>query len=155
MAARLGQVVLLLVVLAAAAKAEHPYVGTWKMNLAESKYPPGSAPRHQVVTITQVGKDLDHRIVGIAADGRETSARIVIPITDGQGRVLEGANYDGVSVKWFSPGEREIIYRNGGKIINTVRSRISPDGKHMYTDSHGVNARGETTQGHAVYDKQE
>lgn len=151
---RTVKLLLLLVPLAAVA-AEHPYVGTWKLNVTESKYPPAAALREQIATITKVGTDLDHRVVGIAADGNKTSGRIVIPSTDGPGRVLEPANYDGVSVKWFSPSEREITYTKGSKVVNTVRSRISEDGKHMYTDSKGVNARGETTQAHAVYDRQE
>ena len=120
---------------AGAAGAEHPYVGKWKMNVAKSTYPPGAAPKEQVATITEVGVDLDHRIVRVAADGSRTYTRIVIPKGNGDGRVLEGSNYDAVSVKWFSPREREITYRNHGKIVNTVHSIISEDGKQMQTES--------------------
>jgi hypothetical protein len=138
-----------------AAWAAHPYVGTWKLNVTQSRYPPGAAPKEQVATITEVGANLDHRIAGIAADGSRTSARIVIPKGDGEGKVLAGSNYDSVAVKWFSPREREITYRNRGQIVNTVHSRISEDGNHMRTESHGVNARGGATEGHAVYDRQD
>ena len=76
-------------------------------------------------------------------------------MADGAGRVLLPANYDGVSVKWFSRREREITYTKAGTVMNVVRSRISADGKHMYTDSRAANARGEMTVGHAEYDKQD
>ena len=146
---------LLVAVFTGTARAEHPYVGIWKINVAESQYPPGAAPKEQTAVITEVGTELDHKITGVAADGHNISARIVIPETSGPGRVLQGPNYDAVSVKWFSPQEREITYTNQGKIVNTVHSSISDDGKHMFTDSHGVNARGERTEGHAVYDREE
>jgi hypothetical protein len=140
---------------AAAAWAEHPYAGTWKMNVAESHYAAGAAPKEQVATIAETGDGLDHRIAGIAADGSRISARIIIPKTNGEGKVLQAPNYDAVSVKWYSPREREITYRSHGNVVNTVRSSISDDGKHMRTDSRGVNARGEPTESHAVYDRQE
>src|ERR1051325_2159617 len=105
---RAAELLLVIAFFAAAAHAQHPYVGTWKMNVIESKYSPRTGPREQVATISQVGTDLDHRIVGIGQDGSRSSARIVIPTSDGQGRVLEGGNYDAVFVKWFSPQERQI-----------------------------------------------
>jgi hypothetical protein len=146
---------LLVVLFTGCAWAENPYVGTWTMNVAECRYPAGTAPQAMMAVITDTGADLDHTITGVAANGNRISARIIIPKTSGEGRVLEGPNYDAVSVKWFSPGEREITYTNHGKVVNTVHSNISPDGKHMQTDSHSVNARGDTIQAHAVYDRQD
>jgi hypothetical protein len=146
---------LLVAVSTGAAPAEHPYAGTWKMNVAESRYPPGTAPKEQIAVITEVGGELDHKITGIAADGHNISSRFVIPETSGSGRVLEAPNYDAISVKWFSPREREMTYTKQGKTVNTVHSSISDDGKHMLTDSHGVDVQGEKVEGHAVYDRQE
>jgi hypothetical protein len=146
---------LLVALFTGGARAEHPYVGTWKMNAAECRYPAGAAPQAMTAVITDIGADLDHTITGIAADGSRISARIIIPKTSGDGRVLQGPNYDAVSVKWFSQREREITYTNHGKIVNTVHSSISRDGKHMQTESHSVNAQGNATEGHAVYDRQE
>ena len=89
---------MIVLTLPAAVGRNNPYAGTWKMNLAQSRYPSGAAPREQTAIITQAGTDLDHQIVGTSADGAKISARIVIPITDGPGKVLETAKYDGVSV---------------------------------------------------------
>jgi hypothetical protein len=107
------------------------------------------------LTITKVGTDLDHKVAGIAADGSKISAWFTIPSAEGTGRVIQSATYDGVSVKWFSPRDREIIYRKGANVVNTVWSRISSDGRSMSTHSQGVNARGESVEGDSTYDKQE
>jgi hypothetical protein len=153
---KIAEFLLLVAVSTGAARAEHhPYAGTWKMNVAESRYPPGTAPREQTAVITEVGGELDHKITGIAADGHNISSRFVIPETSGSGRVLEAPNYDAISVKWFSPREREITYTKQGKTVNTVHSSISDDGKHMLADSHGIDVQGEKVEGHAVYDRQE
>ena len=133
--------------------AADPYVGTWKMNVPLSKYEGGTRPREQTVIITKIGTDLDHKVAGTAADGRKISAWFTIPSVEGTGKVIESATYDGVSVKWNSPSQREVIYRKGGKIVNTVWSRISSDGKSMSAHSKGVNAVGERVEGDSTYDK--
>jgi hypothetical protein len=116
----MAKFVFLLIAIAATLCAADPYVGTWKMNVPLSKYEGGARPREQTVTITKVGTDLDHRVAETAADGSKISAWFTIPFTDGSERVIESATYDGVSVKWNSASQREVIYRKGGNIVNTV-----------------------------------
>lgn len=147
--------VLFLILLTPTLRAADPYVGTWKLNSAKSEYKGGPPPREQSASITKVGTDLDHKIAGTAADGSRISARFTIPSTDGPGRVIESATYNGVSVRWFSPSEREITYTKGGDVVNTVRSRISSDEKSMSVHSTSVNARGQRVEGNSIYDKQE
>ena len=60
-AVTLGIVVGLAVVLGAnvtnpSAQATDPRVGTWKLNVAKSKYNPGPAPQSQTLTIEPSGK---------------------------------------------------------------------------------------------------
>lgn len=142
MPTRTAKLVLLLLAIAVPLCAADPYVGRWKMDVPKSKYERGARPRKQTVTITKVGTDLDHKVAGTAADGGKISAWFTIPSAEGTGRVIQSATYDGVSVKWFSPSEREVTYSKGANVVNTVWSRVSSDGKSMSTHSKGVNARG-------------
>jgi hypothetical protein len=42
---------ILLLALAAAAMAADPFVGTWKLNVAQSTFPPGQAPKSEIEKI--------------------------------------------------------------------------------------------------------
>jgi hypothetical protein len=136
--------------LCAADPSEH---GKW--TFLKSKYEKGARPREQTVTITKVGTDLDHKVAGTAADGSKISAWFTIPSAEGTGRVIQSATYDGVSVEWFSPSEREVTYSKGANVVNTVWSRVSSEGRSMSTHSKGVNARGESVEGASTYNRHE
>src|SRR5256885_14175104 len=50
-------------------------VGTWKLNLAKSKYSPGPAPKSQTMTIEAWGGDgLKYAADGVGVDGKPTHA---------------------------------------------------------------------------------
>jgi hypothetical protein len=46
------------------------------------------------------------------------------------------------------------ISAKGGKVVYTVRSRISADGKTMTTTANGTNAAGKEVSGTNMYEKQ-
>jgi hypothetical protein len=48
---------------------DNPFVGTWKLNVAKSKYSPGPAPQSQTQTIEAQGSGAKLSAVGTAADG--------------------------------------------------------------------------------------
>ena len=70
---RYTKLVLALLGFAATLCAADPFVGTWKMNPAKTKYKAGTAPKEQTVTITEAGSDLNVKVAGTAADGASTA----------------------------------------------------------------------------------
>src|SRR5215475_14454944 len=59
-----------------------PFIGTWKLNLAKSKFSPGPPPKSQTVTYEAVGQGY----------------KIAVKGTDAEGKTFEyqfTANYDG------------------------------------------------------------
>ena len=56
--------------LAATLCAADPFVGTWKMNMAKTKYTSGVPPKEQTVTISEMGGNVIGKVTGTAADGR-------------------------------------------------------------------------------------
>jgi hypothetical protein len=46
------------------------------------------------------------------------------------------------------------MYSKGGKVVFTIRTRISADGKTMTGTVKGTDAQGKPVEGTAVYDKQ-
>ena len=67
---RYTKLMLVLLGFAATLCAADPFVGTWKMNPAKTKYKAGTAPKEQTVTITEAGTDLNVSVAGTAADGK-------------------------------------------------------------------------------------
>src|SRR5208283_4097113 len=116
----------LMLVFAATLCAADPFAGTWKMNLAKSKYKAGSPPKEQIATITVTGSDMTVRVDAINADGRKTVVSYTIPYEGGMGKMSETSPaYDGISGKHIGPREREISRWKDGKAVFTARSVVS------------------------------
>ena len=133
--------------------AADPFVGTWKLNHAKSKYKTGAPAKEQTVTIAESGSDLDITVSGTSADGMPFSSHYTVPAPGGEGKIIESP-YEAVSGKRMGPNQREITYSKGGKAVLTVRTRVSADGKTMTGTVKGTDAQGKAVDGTAVFEKQ-
>ena len=134
--------------------AKDPFVGTWKMNHAKSKYTLGMPPKEQIATITVKGRNMNVRIDAITAEGKKTVVHYTIPYDGGMGKMSETTPaYDGILGRHIGPNEREISRLKDGKVVFTARSVVSGDGKSMATFSKGVSPTGKPVEAHLVYDK--
>ena len=133
--------------------AADPFVGTWKMDAAKTKYKKGSPPKEQTIAITESGEDLDINVTGTAADGSAVKSHFTVPAKGGTGKISE-STYEGVSAKRISDKERETTFLKGGKTVYTVRSKMSADGKSYTSTSKGLNIQGQTVEGTMVNVKQ-
>jgi hypothetical protein len=134
--------------------AADPFAATWKMNPAKSKFKAGKPAKEQTVTITEAGSDLDVKVTGTTAEGNPISSHYTMPAAGGAGKMIESPSYDGASGKRLGPRQREISYTKAGKVVYTVRTNVSADGKTMTASAKGVNPVGQTVDGTSVYDKQ-
>ena len=151
---RIAKSVCALVTFAAALSAASPYVGTWKLDAAKTKYKMGAAPKEQTVTISESGGDLNIVVKGVASDGTPVSSHYAVPIAGGAGKIVESKVYDGISNKRVSDSERETSYSKGGKVVYTVHSMVSSDGKTLTTHVKGTNSAGQMVEGTNVQIKQ-
>src|SRR3954454_14291168 len=76
--------------------AADPFVGTWKVNTAKSKFKTGAGPKEQTLVISESGGNVDIAVKGTSADGKPIATHYTIPSGGGQGKVIESV-YDGVS----------------------------------------------------------
>src|SRR5713226_3380917 len=103
-AVTLGIVVTLAVVLGVnvtnvSAQASDPRVGTWKLNVAKSKYNPGPAPQSQTLKVEASGKGEKVTSEVVGADGKTTKAEYTANF-DGKDYPITGnPNSDTVSLK--------------------------------------------------------
>ena len=150
---RFPKLVFALLGLAATLVAAEPFAGTWKLNHDKSKYKTGAPAKEQTVTITEADGNLDVTIRGTAEDGTPILSHYTVPAAGGDGKVIESP-YDAVSGKSMGANQREVMYSKGGKVVFTIRTRISADGKTMTGTVKGTDAQGKPVEGTAVYDKQ-
>jgi hypothetical protein len=151
---RYTKLMLVLLGFAATLFAADPFVGTWKMNPAKTKYKVGTAPKEQTVTITEAGSDLNVKVAGTAADGGKISVNYTVPSSGGAGKMVEPSSYDGISAKRMGANERVMSYMKGGKVVYTAHSKLSTDGNSLSVSAKGVNPSGQTVDANVVYDKQ-
>ena len=132
-----------------------PAVGTWKLNLAKSKYNPASlAPKSQTVTIVAAGQGMKVNVQGVDSDGKPISTQYTAT-ADGKDYPITGnADYDTASMKRIDARTTEQTRKKAGKTVSTQKRVVAADGKTMTTTVSGTNAKGQKFENTAVYDKQ-
>jgi hypothetical protein len=136
---------------------DSPLLGTWKLNLAKSKFEPGQAPKSLTRTITAQGGGAKYSFEGVAADGSSISYSFVTNY-DGKDSMVEGTGMPGgadtAALKRVSAEKTEGILKKGGKEVGKTITELSNDGKTATVKSHGKTADGKEFSVVSVYDKQ-
>lgn len=120
---------------------ENPFVGTWKLNVAKSKYVPGPAPQSQTRTwdaggmvmvngINAAGKSLSYGYT-IKDDGKEYPTMGSIPNTA-----------DKIMSKKVDANTYEATFTKAGKQVEVTSFKISNGGKTLT-----IHAKGTTDAG--------
>ena len=136
--------------------ADDPFVGTWKLNVAKSRYNPGPLPKSSSNTYEPVpGGGLKIRVSTITAPGTLRSFER-IERYDGKPYPVQGepGGADAISTKRVDPYTIEVVSYYQGKIIGHLTRKISKDGKTMTSTSQGTNAQGQPFEEFRYFDKQ-
>jgi len=151
LATALGLSVLML---GAIAEAADHQAGTWKVNLAKSKYSPGPAPKEGTLTVESQTNGLKFTIDGIDAEGKPVHYELS-PKYDGKNYPVTGNPHsDMASLKKIDPRTIEVVGKKDGKVTMTSRSVVSKDGKTRTTTQTGKNAKGQDVHNIIVYNRQ-
>jgi hypothetical protein len=143
-----------MLVLGGIAQADDKQVGTWKMNVAKSKFSPGPAPKERTLTIESQTDGLKFTIHGTNAEGNAVHME-VSPKYDGKDYPATGMpNADTISMKKIDDYTIEAVGKKGGKPMVTTKSVVSKDGKTLTSTQTGTNAKGEAVNNTIVYEKQ-
>ena len=151
-------VALLALVLAYPLLAEdNPFLGTWKLNTAKSKFEPGPAPKSLTRTITADGNAVKYSFEGVAADGTAFAYSFTSNY-DGKESAITGTGMpggaDSIVLKHVSSHKTEGTLKKGGKEIGKVVAEVSKDGKVATVKAKGKSADGKEMSSDSVYDKQ-
>ena len=139
----------------ALAQDKDPANGTWKLNVAKSKFSPGPAPKEMTVTIESAGPGRKVEVSGAAGDGSAVKWGYSGNY-DGKEIRVTGNNPDAdvVMLKRLNPTTVRSTYKKGGKPTLRNGVSVSADGKTLIVAQTGVDAAGKTVNNHLVFDRQ-
>ena len=151
----IGLVLGLVVLSLSASGADNKSIGSWKQNLAKSKYNPGPAPTvAATLTIEQATGGEKISVNGVGADGMPASYSYTVS-DDGKPTSVTGSPYgDTVSLKHVNSETTQITYTRNGKVSRTSTRTVSKDGKTLTVAAKGTNAKGQAYNNTSVFDKQ-
>jgi len=139
-----------------------PVVGTWKQDLAKSKYSPGPPPKSAVVSkVAAVAGGVRVVTDNVNAEGQPTHTEYTAKF-DGKyyprqatvGGKPNTTTYDSVLLKKIDAYNYETTEKQRGQMFGFAHWTISQDGKTRTLTETGKNAQGQATSNTIVYDKQ-
>ena len=128
-------------------------LGTWKLNLAKSKYKAGPPPREQTRTYEAQGQGVKATIKTINANGRATTVQYVANYDSLEYPVTGSPDSDTIALKRVAAHTAEATLSHAGKTMATARRVIAEDGRTL-TIAYQGELQGERVDYVAVYDKQ-
>jgi hypothetical protein len=133
---------------------DDPMSGTWKLNLAKSKYDPGPAPKSVTVVIKIENGTETYKSEGVDASGKATLGSFTAKL-DGTDSPLTGIAYaDTVSLKRIAPNHVVARLKKDGKMTMTVDVVVATDGMSRKLIYSGKNEQGKEVHDVLVFDKE-
>ena len=132
-------------------------IGTWKVNIAKSKYTPAPFPLKSLTSVREaVSGGVKVTNTGERADGSAINASYTAKY-DGSWTTVTGTGspYDSISIK--QANANTLTYeakQTSGKYHTSGRTVVSSDGKTMTSTSKGTDANGAAMTLKLVYEKQ-
>ncbi|MDQ1406695.1 MAG: hypothetical protein QOG55_2324 [Acidobacteriaceae bacterium] len=131
----------------------NPLLGTWKLNVAKSKYIGSPAPKEMTRTVEADGDSVKYTYAGTAADGSSISYGFTVKY-DGKDYPMTGSapgGVDMIAIKRVNANTYEATQKKGGKVVANTKVEVSKDGK---VTTITANSAVDSSHYVAVYDKQ-
>jgi hypothetical protein len=134
--------------------ADDPSNGTWKLNLAKSKFSPGPAPKTSTVTIKIENGTETYTSEGTNADGQPNNMSFTATVNGKDAPVTGNPFGDTIAIQHPAPNKFTATIKKDGKVTMTVHVVVAADGKSRTSTYSGKNADGKEVRDVMVYDKQ-
>jgi hypothetical protein len=129
-------------------------LGTWKLNVAKSRYEPGPAPKEQILTYEAAGRAVRVTSQTVDAQGNNVIIQYSATYDEQAYPVSGGVDFDTTSLKSIDPFTVEGTRKLGGKFVQTFTRVVSPDRKTLTITTTGTNARGQRVNNVVIYERQ-
>ena len=131
-------------------------LGTWKLNVAASKYTPAPMPVKSL-TVTREASDGGAKVTttGEQADGTAIQASYTAKYDGKDVQISGNSPYDTIAIQQVNPNTlTDARKKTGGKYRGTSRMVVSNGGKTLTSTTKGTNADGKAFPSTFVFDKQ-
>jgi hypothetical protein len=131
------------------------HMGTWKLNVAKSKFAPGTEMKSETRTYEPMGNGYKLSGQRVDADGSTHPESFTVKY-DGKDAPFAGDAYgaDTLAVKLVDANHISATEKKGGKLLYTTKLVVSNDGKVMTITNQGKTESGKPINAALVYDKQ-
>jgi hypothetical protein len=136
--------------MAQAMKQANPFLGSWKMNPAKSKFTGVAGPKSLSRELVAQGEGTKVTYSGVNAEGKAIDYSFTTNY-DGKDAAITGS---GAPIKRTGANTTDAILKKDGKEIGKSSSSVSKDGKVTTTKGSGKGADGKDYSTVVVYDKQ-
>jgi hypothetical protein len=136
--------------------ADNPALGTWKLNVAKSKYVGSPAPKELTRVLEADGDGVKYTFTGTTSDGKAISYGFTTKL-DGSDSAITGSAPNGVdtaALKKVSANRWTVKQKKGGKVLSTGSVIVSKDGKTTTVTIKGKTSEGKAFSSVGVYEKQ-
>ena len=129
-------------------------VGTWRLNLAKSKYVQGQAPKSTTLVYEAAGAGIKVTVDGVAADGAKVHYSYTANYDGKDNPVAGNPSADMAARTRVDATTTRAVNKKDGKVVSTLTLVMSSDGKTMTVTTTGADAKGQKIDSVAVYEKQ-
>lgn len=144
---------LLLAFPALAAAKPDPFVGTWVLNVAKSKYTGAPAPQSSTAVYSAAGAGIHVLATGKNAQGNDTRIEYTANF-DGKDYPVTGSpDYDMVSLTRVSAYKITFTRKRAGAVVQTGSMMVSKTLATRTVMTDGTNAAGQKIQSVALYQR--
>ena len=150
----LSSVAVALGVVASGGTALAQSVGTWKLNLEKSKYSEGQAPKSSTLVYEPAGAGIKVTVDQVPANGPAIHYAYSANYDGTDVPVVGSPNGDTAARTRMDATTTKLVNKQDGQILSTLTLVSSADGKTMTITTTGKDAKGQSIDSVAVYDKQ-
>ena len=130
------------------------WLGTWKLNVAKSKYSPGPAPKSWTLKFEATADGIKLTFDGVDPEGKATHGEYVSKFDGTDVPFAGNPDADTASAKKIDDNSYENVWKKDGKTTITAKAVVSDSGKTLTVTLVGTNAKGQAVKNVAVYERQ-
>jgi len=128
--------------------------GTWKLNVAASKYQQGQAPKSTTLNYEAAGEGIKVTVDTVPAEGTPIHYVYAANYDGKDNPVVGNPNADMAARTRVNATTTKLVNKKGGKTLSDVTLVTSGDGKTLTITTKGTDAQGQNIDSVAVFDKQ-
>ncbi|HUC73680.1 MAG TPA: hypothetical protein VMS04_00220 [Vicinamibacterales bacterium] len=125
-----------------ATRTEDPILGTWQLDVSQSKYTPGPPPKSERRTYDPAPDGLKVTITRIEADGHPTSIEYTADYNSMEYPVSGSSEVNTIALRRVDVYTAEATLAHAGKVMGAARRVVSKDGKTLTISLEGTDSRG-------------